>query len=242
MTNKELLLQMKEELSSYQIGLHNISLQKYQSLIRFYHERAPEFMFDTLEEIREPVIARQIMQEGLKVLDVAMGLRSTVSFLSPLEESSFDYNYNGCIENVCNVVVAVPSYLYYQGKDYFVGDLRNYVNVGNTYLFNGRLLPVFVYGYYIKEILSTSLDENGFSVYSFSDQLEFFENPLFWSKLTEEERQDTLERLFREKKKAFRLLQIANSGNRLEQLLCSSTSKNVIRQTKEQEKRLSLRV
>lgn len=245
MTNEELLNTIKKDLkdiSQYYLGLHNICMYKYNSFatLQEHHD-----LRINQEQITEEDIARKILSTGLKVIKTYLGLASTVmSFEDQLNPDIFNYVYNGnpLVNNhsTCNVIVARPSYIIYQKRAYFLGDLTQHDNVGNAILFNGNLHPSFIYGYYTKEIT----EEESIWIYShnikFSDTLSFHRNPSFWSFLSVEQREEILTQIFQGKKDILKSIRLANNDSHIGLIFTPPKKRKIIKETRKQIKKLSL--
>ncbi len=66
MLNQELYEKIKREIPQYQIGIHQISLQKYQDVVSCGSIRALDFKIDG-ESVDEQTIAERILQNGFQI-------------------------------------------------------------------------------------------------------------------------------------------------------------------------------
>ncbi len=244
MKNIELYKQMKSELDGYQFGLHNISVSKYKSAINLTIGIRDNLDF-TGAEISEKSIADNIVRTGLNIVDRAMGLRSTVMPVKEFNEDSFDYTYNDWEEGtIWNVIVAIPRFIKYQGKEYFIGDINEWISICNMLMFKSNIAREFIYGYYSKEITEKHLEpigkgSNSFNIsHTFSDELEFSSNPYFFEYLNNSDRSLVLRRMFDNDRRLLRNLKLANNS-KLGMAFRTSYEKFVIKNTREQVKRLT---
>ena len=234
MEKKELLLKMKEELSRYQIGFHNIGLKKYQNVLELCEDTKDAFLIDT--EITEKNIAEHIMKTGLNIVKDYGGLSSTVWFFDKQKDTSLDYTYNHIeLGTVWNIIAGVPNPLSYNNKEYFLGDLQYATNVGNLMLFDKRLPKEFIYGYYGRKIVDKKC-ENSYvnNDFIYDDVLEFYSNPEFFEYLGKEEKDFVLDNLFLNKKRALENLKAANNYSYLPLLFKTSSEKHIIQSTRKQ--------
>lgn len=232
MTNQELYEKIKSEIPHFQIGFHQISLYKYFDVVERGGARAIDFKIAG-ENITEQDVARRILHKGFQVWDRRLGLPSTSFFPREVSQGSFNYKYYSKDLRVCNIIFALPYYLHYGRKDYFIGDLSMSLSFGNRLFFNDGIIPEFIYGYFDKE---TPITYNPFPEYHFSEELEFHSNDKFWLNLSPEEQKEVLNRLFSEKKEAFRKLRLVNNHSQLQLLCCDSLDRFIIRKTREQKK------
>ena len=197
MNNRDLYTKLKNELKEqYRIGLHHVSI----------HEHLLD-RYGTIDSVlNEKNVADNIIKKGLIVHDHGVGLSSTVRFLDAnYNESDFNYFYN-LIKNdyVYTVIIAIPYYISYSGKKYFIGG-NGSANISNNILFNYVLDSAFVYGYYKRN--AKDID----SEIIFDENLELNENPNFWSKNTDEENDKIIDNILRNKKYVLSAIKIANS-------------------------------
>lgn len=244
MNKRELLVKMKAELSNYQIGLHNIGLDKYKAMLGEWNKSRNLYEL-TGSDICEKYVAEHIMQTGLYVTERAVGLKSTVKFLDNLSDDSLDYTYNKyTLGKVFNVIIGVPKVLYYEGDSYSLGDLGYYANVGNMLFLNPNVFPQFIYGYYERDIVEILEEDVGqgrkiISKILYSPDLEFYQNPEFYGLLTENMQEDFLSRVFENDGRLLRILKLANNNSVFGLLFCSSFERFVVRETRKQVKSLT---
>lgn len=231
MTNQELYEKMKEELPRYQIGFHQISLQKYQEVISSNCVRSLAFRIDG-EPVDEKVIANHILQKGFQIWDTKRGLCSTTYFPSHFKAEKLNYKYYSMEQQVCNIIFAVPYFVTYEQKDYFLGNLSLMLDAGSTIIFNDSIPPEFIYGYYEKK---TPVVYNPLRIFQFSEDLSFFGNENFWKNLSYEAQKQVLEKIFDEKRKN-RALRLINNNRQLELLNCDSLTRFAIRQSRKQKR------
>lgn len=236
MEKKELLHKMREELSGYQTGFHNISKQKYLDILKLCEDIKELFLFD--KEVNEKNIAEHIMKTGLNVAKDYRGLSSTVWFFSSLEDNSLDYTYNhNELGTVWNAIASIPNPLPYKNKKYFLGNLQEAINVGNLMLFNQTLPKEFIYGYYGIKIVGKKVEGSLIDRdFIYDDVLEFYNNPEFFGYLSRKEQEFVLEKLFTDKKRELNNLKAANNNSKLSILLQTSSEKFIIQETREQAK------
>lgn len=238
MKNRDLYRQIKRELEGYQFGLHNIGIDKYNSLIKCRNGIGDSFKF-TGAIISEKSIADNIVKTGLRIVERPVGLRSTVMPIEKFSDESFNYTYNMDEEGlVWNIIVAIPSFIKYKGSEYFIGDIGEWVNICNMLMFNPIIYKEFIYGYYTKEILKRKRNEAGVISHVFSDELEFFLNPNFFGNLDECNKELVLSRIFGENRRLLDSLKLANNDKILGLLFRTSFERFVISRTREQVKRL----
>lgn len=240
MKKRDLLLKMKEELSNYQIGLHNIGLKKYISMLGEWNPNKDLYKL-TGAKISEQAVAEHIIQTGLHVVERCIGLTSTVKFIEELNDKSLDYTYNQySVGKVWNVIVAIPESINYQGNNYYLGDLRYCVNFGNMMFLNPNVAPIFIYGYYqinIEKFLETDFDAfNIMNNVIYSEDIEFYPNPNFYGILTDEEKEKALQQIFQNNKRLIKVLKLANSDSRLGTLFTSSYERFIIGETRKQKR------
>lgn len=229
MLNEELYEQIKREIPQYQIGFHQISLQKYQDVVNCESVRALEFKIDG-ENVDEKMIANRIMQKGLQIWDTRRGLCSTSSFHREFKADRLNYKYYSLSQHVCNIIFAVPYFITYEGKSYFLGNLSFPSSIGSNIIFNESIPPEFVYGYYEKES-SIGIYPNQY----FSENLDFHANDGFWKNLTLEEQKQVLQKIFSNQQKS-RALRLANNHRQIELLSCDNLTRFIIKQTRRQKK------
>lgn len=234
MTNKELLLKMKVELENYQIGLHHMSLESYQDVIKYAHWKKFKYQIDG--DVTEESLAKHIIKDGLNVSDIPFGLRSTVSFFEKITSDTFNYNYHSDEGTIWVIIIATPYFINYNGRPYFVGNLTYSVNVGNMILFNYKLPSEFIYGYYTKNVLETIVGQDGFKTHRYDDKLTFYENPDFWMRLDSDTQDDVMNKIFNSRKRSLSALKLANNHSRLR--LIFNPDKFIIKSTREQHKKL----
>lgn len=232
MTNQELYEKMRKELPHYQIGFHQISLQKYQEVMhRDSPIRAMDFKIDG-ENVDEKAIANRIMQKGLQIWDRRLGLSTTTSFSREFLPSELNYKYYLKSGYVYNMIFAIPYFLTYENKDYFIGNLSmSSLNIGSRFIFNESIPSEFVYGYYGKETpfgLSSTCQQ-------FLEDLDFYPNDRFWETLTVEEQKKVLQRIFADQKKD-RVLRLANNHSQFSLLRQDEFTRFIVRQTRKQKK------
>lgn len=235
MEKKELLLKMKEELSGYQIGFHNIGLEKYHYALELCENTKEKFLID--KEINKKNIAEHIMRAGLNVIKDHRGLSSTVWFFDKQKDTSLDYTYNHIeLGTVWNIIVGVPNPLPYKNEEYFLGDLQYATNVGNLMLFDRRLPKEFIYGYYGIKIVGKKI-ENSYvnNDFIYDDVLEFYSNPEFFAYLCKEGQDFILEKML-SKKRILTNLRAANNDSYLPLLFKTSSEKYIIQSTRKQVK------
>ncbi len=231
MTNQELFEKMQKEIPHYQIGFHQISLRKYQSLINCNLPRALDFQIDG-ESVDEKTIAEHIVKKGFQIWDTKNGLCSTTYFPSSFSKDRLNYKYYSKDQQVCNIIFAIPYFITYEGKEYFIGNLYSSLGAGNNIIFNDRISPEFIYGYYEKE---TPVVYNPFCEFLFSDDLIFHENDYFWIHLSSEKQRQVLKNIFDEKRKG-NALRLVNNHRQLELLNYDSLTRLIIRRTRKQKK------
>lgn len=238
MTDLELINKMRSELTNCQIGLHNVSSEKFQNIITFLPEHRDVFRF-TSAEVTDEAIAKQILISGLRVLDKPFGLRSTVTFLKKLTDTSLEYNYNATDNITTNVIVAIPKYIPYEGEEYYIGDLRSYQNIGNMLLFNPVLLPEFIYGYYTRRVASNI--SNGHITFDYDGHLTFNENQIHFTKQTLLEQKETIKKLIELRKHSLKYMRLANNTQLLPLIFTPSYARTAIMETRKQKQELLLK-
>ncbi len=231
MTNQELYEKMRQELPHYQIGFHQISLQKYQEVVSIHNIRALDFKING-ENVDERVIAERILQKGFQIWDTQMGLSSTTYFPTSFLPEKLNYKYYSRDNQVCNIIFAVPYFVTYEKKDYFLGNLCLSLDVGSKIIFNDNIPPEFVYGYYEKQ---TPVIYNPLREFHFSEDLVFYKNDKFWENLSTEEQSQVLKKIFAEKRKD-RALRLVNNHSQLGLLSCDKITRIAIKQSRKQKK------
>lgn len=235
MENRELSLKL-QQLKNYQIGLHNIRVLSYEAAIE---------SVDTLPlletNICEKNIAESIIQTGLVVADKGRGLTSTVKMINKFDETSLNYTYISYPDGlVWNIIVAIPYFLKYKGKEFFIGSM-DMVNLATISCFNPIVFKEFIYGYYCKKLKRLKYDDyeklRWGIYYEFSDELDFIENPNFFENLDEINQKLVLERILSKEKRLLENLKLVNSKS-LKIFFRPSIERYLIRQTREQRKRL----
>jgi len=197
MTNKELLLKVKEELNGYRIGLHHASFHKYL-----------DGVYDGINGVvTDESIAENIIKKGIIVRDHGIGLSSTIHFLSSnLNERDFNYVYFPADnDEVYDVIVAIPYNIMYQGEKYFIGGDGD-ANIANNLLFNYCLYSPFVYGYYKKEVLECS------DHCEYSNELSLALNPNFWSQNKQSINEKIMSAIINNRKNTLSAIKLANSN------------------------------
>lgn len=228
MTNQELYEKMKLEVPHYQIGFHQINLQKYHEIKhRDNPTRAIDFQIDG-EPVDEKVIANRIMQKGLQIWDRRLGLSSTTSFPREFLPEKLNYKYYLRGGYICNIIFAVPYFLTHENRNYFIGNLSMSLNVGSRFLFNETIPAEFVYGYYEREA-----SFGHFPSQYFSEDLDFHPNDRFLENLTPEEQKLVLQKIFLDQKKN-RVLRLANNHSQLSLLKQDELTRFLIRETRRQ--------
>lgn len=239
MKNRELYMQMKRDLDGYQLGLHNIGIDKYKSLINHHNGIGEDFKF-TGAIVTEKSIANNIIKTGLRIVERPVGLRSTVMPLKELNDESFNYTYNMLEEGmVWNIIVAIPRFIKYNGTKYYIGNIDEWVNICNMLMFNPLIFREFIYGYYTKEILEKKSSEVGSISHVFSDELELFLNPNFFENYDSNGKNLILKRIFEENRRLLDNIKLANNNSILGLIFRTSFERFVINKTREQSKRLS---
>lgn len=231
MTNEELFLKIQKEIPHYQIGFHQISLQKYREVMhRDSPIRAMDFKVDG-ENVDERAIANRIMQKGLQIWDRRLGLSTTTYFPKDFLPEKLNYKYYLRSGYVYDIIFAIPYFFTYEKRDYFIGNLSMSLNVGSRFIFNESIPSEFVYGYYRKET------PFGLSPYDqqFSNDLDFHSNNRFWEALTLAEQQQVLQKIFANQKKN-RVLRLANNHSQLSLLKQDELTRFLIRETRKQKK------
>lgn len=212
MEKKELILKMKEELQNYQIGLHNIRVDNYNTWVeRGIPEDKKEIVELSGAVVSEKAIAENILTKGFCVMN-PLGLRATTTPLKELDDTALDYDYyGGRRENQnWNVIVAVPRFLRYEGTDYFLGDYNYVLTVANYYLFKPLLFSEFVYGYYV---IDSVKDSEKLTRSTFSQEVDFFPNPNFIEKLDDDKKELFLNELWVKKDKLLEYLELVHSNS-----------------------------
>lgn len=240
MKKRDLLLKMKEELSNYQIGLHNIGLKKYISMLGEWNPNKELYKL-TGTKVSEQAIAEHIIQTGLHVVERCIGLTSTVKFLEELNNKSLDYTYNQyAVGKVWNVIIGIPKSINYQGTNYYLGDLKYCVNFGNMMFLNPNVSPIFIYGYYkinIDKFLETDFEaSNIMDNVIYSEDVEFYPNPNFYGLLTEAEKEQSLQQIFKNNQRLIKILRLANNDSKLGMIFTTSYERFVIRETRKQKR------
>ncbi len=231
MLNQELYEKIKREIPQYQIGIHQISLQKYQDVVSCGSIRALDFKIDG-ESVDEQTIAERILQNGFQIWDTRRGLCSTSSFHNDFEASRLNYKYYSLSQQVWNIIFAIPYFITYEGKSYFLGNLSFPSSVGSSIIFDDSVPSEFIYGYYEKE---TPVTYEPFRQFYFSDKLQFYQNNRFWINLNSQEQGQVLKKLFSEKRKN-RALRLANNHRQIELLSYDHLTRFIIKQTRKQKK------
>lgn len=239
MKNRELCMQMKRDLDGYQFGLHNIGIDKYKSLFN-HHNGIGESLKFTGSMVTERSIADNIIKKGLRIVERPVGLRSTVMPIKELNDESFNYTYNMWEEGlVWNIIVAIPRFIKYDGTEYYIGDIDEWVNISNMLMFNPVIFSEFIYGYYTKKILEKKHSEVGSISHIFSDDLELFLNPYFFENFNSNDKNLILKRIFEENRRLLDNIKLANNTSVLGLIFRTSFERFVISKTREQVKRLS---
>lgn len=238
MTNQELLKKIKQEITNYQIGLHNISRWKHKRMTNYFPAHIAKKYHINTTYLTEETIAIQIIKTGLYIADPPHGLTSTVTFLTNPEAASFNYNYNGSKSYTWNILIAIPQFLTYKDQTYFIGNLTKPINLANMLLFNPTLPPEFIYGYYCKKIMNFDITPLGCTTYEFSEELELHENTSFWGKLSLKDQEEILTTLFQERMHTMEALELANNDEPLNSIFNTSLITDAIVETRIQRKRL----
>lgn len=234
MTNYELLTKISQELNSrYQIGLHNLTRESYIFKSKLNKERYcmnPEL-------VTEDDIISSILSKGLYVPEKCIGLDSTVRFQDNITEDSFNYFYGDSADKKYIVVVIIPNYIYLHGKEYFLGDLREPVNLVNYALFHTLLPREFIYGYYVRNVTlkeDTKRDYHYYDDYIFDEQFEFYSNERFYGYMSKEEQQQFWIDYFNNNDVNISILNAVNYPNLFNTLFQNSRNRYAIKETRKQ--------
>lgn len=251
MEKSELISKMKEELKNYQIGLHNVSINRYYNFVANGGKRGKQIEL-TGALVSEKAIAKNILTMGLYVADKSHGMLSTVLPTKNVCSDFFDFGgwcffnfYENWTENtIWNVIVAIPYVINYDGK-YFIGNITNYTlsstsnefniaryNIANNYLFNSVIPREFIYGFYGRKIERDNQGKPFFS--DVSEDIAFFENPCFFEKLDKEKQHEVVRRLLKNKKRVLANLKLANDYNNFDMPFRTSRERDIINATKRQ--------
>lgn len=238
MKKSDLILKMKNELVGYQIGLHNISLTKYNSLIREGKKKDKQIDL-TGAVVSEKVIAENILVNGLYIADKARGMLSTVLPTRCVGADCFldyvgwsDFSNRDLSVSLWNVIIAIPYVINYEGSDYFIGDITDVFNlmgrysIANSDLFDSSIPKEFIYGYY--EMVMEK--DNPY----FVDDIYFYENPNFFEKLDKERQKVVFKILLTTKKRLLYNLKLANDDSKFKLLFRTSRERNMINATRKQ--------
>lgn len=248
MKKSDLISKMKEELQNYQIGLHNISIDRYNILMQNC-KRSYKKIELTGAVVSEKAIAENILVNGLQIIDKSRGMLSTVlpirnvfsdCFLDYMGLSAFFKK--GLRESYWNIIIAIPYFINYDGFEYFVGDLSEYFvgdltgrfNIANNYLFNSVVSKEFIYGYY-----EIKMERDNRDFYNpCNDDIKFYENPCFYEKLDKENQQAVLRRFLKNRRRLLANLKLANDYNEFKMLFRTPRERDIINATRGQRKRL----
>lgn len=153
MTNRELYIKVNQDLGKkYMIGLHNIVKESYVFKSKFDNDK---FYMDS-ESVTEGDIVDSILHKGLYVPEMSVGLSSTVFFPTRITFNTFDYVYESGFNlgkgKTYVIVVAIPKYIYLNGKKCCISSMIQDVGFVNYSLFNSLLPKELIYGYYVKNV------------------------------------------------------------------------------------------
>lgn len=192
MTNAQFLDFLKEQLGdNYQIGLHNVVLNRYNKVIKAKSNEdgvdinsCKEKYFIKKEKITHLDIINHILEKGLNVPEKS--LIHTVMFLryhpgyfldiNNIRPHQFNYLFQPeKTEFIYNMLIAIPRYVTINDNEYYLGDME-LQTIGPNVIFKNKLPKEYIYGYYIKE-------------YPMNDNLEFHLNKEHFSMQTQEEQE-----------------------------------------------------
>lgn len=238
MKNSELAKKIFEELDpTYQIGLHNVCIEHYKSMLRY----RKELYFTDKENIKEEDIISKILETGLIVSEHCIGLRSTVNYQGNVESICPDiFNYAYWTDDqegkAYNLIAIIPSYITINDKQYFIGQMKEFVNIANFSFFYSLLPKEFIYGYYTKEYTSIKKENDDYYSKLFDDNLEFFPNPNFYHFL--ENKEEFWLQFLKDNKISMSVLNGANYPNIFNNLFHRFRNRHAIKMTREQIKTL----
>jgi len=194
MNNRDLFLKINDDLNkNYLVGLHNTTKDAY----------ILKSMFDVdkycmnIDNVDEEDIVNSILNNGLYVSNRCVGLKSTVFFPNKINVDIFNYlhikKFNINMNKIYVIVVAIPKYIYLNGKKYFLRNKLEYVDMASYSLFDILLPKEFIYGYYVKNISYKECciyDDNFINNIIFDEGLEFYQNDCFYKFMSKEEQEE----------------------------------------------------
>lgn len=234
MTNEELLNKINQELDGeYQIGFHHSTRESYIIKSRFDSEK---YCMDP-DEVSESDIISSIFSKGLYVPEKCIGLDCTVRFPVDINASSFNYKYAGGCGKKYILVIIIPNVIYLGGKEYFIGDMTQPINLVNYSFFHTLLPKEFIYGYYIKEVNYKDDIKRDFYFYDdyvFEEEFEFYANENFYGYMSKEEQEQFWLNYFKENKINISVLDGVNYPNVFNILFQNSRNRYAIKRTRKQ--------
>lgn len=234
MTNQELLDKIVQYLDKgYQIGFHNSTKSSYISKAKIQKDK---YCID-ITEITESDIISSILSNGLYVPEKSIGLSCTVKFPKHITVNSFNYNYHGEVGKSYVFIIMIPNYIYLNGKEYFIGDMTQFINLANYSFFYTLLPKEFIYGYYIKEINykdNMKRDYYFYDDYVFEEDFQFYQNDNFYGYMSKEEKEQFWLDYFRNNKINISVINAVNYPNIFNLLFQNSRNRHAIKKTREQ--------
>lgn len=203
MTNAQFLDFLKEQLGdNYQIGLHNVVLNRYNKVIKAKSNgdgvdinSCKEKYFIKKEKITHLDIINHILEKGLNVpkkslIRTVMFLRNHPSYFLDINNISphqFNYLFQPeKTEFIYNMLIAIPRYVTINDNEYHLGDM-GLQTIGTDVIFKKKLPKEYIYGYYIKENPMNDNLEFHLNKEHFSMQTQEEQEKLFLNFLTEQD-------------------------------------------------------